>query len=99
MEQVGKFLSLDIMSRQKYGGKSEIIRSASLCLHCDTNVASCTECSAEKRKNYVKKDTVFLLEYERQGKGKTGNYGNDFGCFQHGDDNRFFGKKPRYIKA
>lgn len=47
----------------------------------------------------LKKNTMFLLEYERQGKGKAGNYDNDSGCFQYDDHSRFFGKKPRYIKA
>ena len=101
MEQVERLLSLDIMSRQKFGGKSEKIyfslgKFVSALRHkrCIMHRMQC-----RKEENYVKKDTVFLLEYERQGKGEAGNYDNDSGCFQHDDLSWFFGKKPRYIKA
>ena len=101
MEQVERLLSLDIMSRQKFGGKSEKIyfslgKFVSALRHkrCIMHRMQC-----RKEENYVKKDTVFLLEYERQGKGQSGHYGNSCGCFRHGADSRFVSKKPRYIKT
>lgn len=69
MEQVERFLSMDIMSRQKWR-KSEKIRSASLCLHCDTNVALCTKCSAEMRRIMLKKIRCFYWNMRDRGKGR-----------------------------
>lgn len=104
MEQVDRFLRLDIMSRQKWRQerKNSLGKFVSALRHKHRKnlwffVMHKRQCRNEE--NYVKKDTVFLLEYAGQGEGQTGNYGNDYSCFWNGYDSRFVGKKTRYIKA